>query len=111
MSPELLTAIGALIVSIVTTIGAPVYIRRKAAQNELDATDLKSWQSVTGALEKERDKLLERVNKLEHDHNQKLADLKSTHEREMGEAKERIRQLENEVADLYRRLYRGSQQT
>lgn len=105
MTPETLTAIAAVVVSIISSFVVPIFLKRRAAHRAEDSTEVVSWKGITSVLQTERDDLRRRLETLEDTYKRRLNLLEEDYVRQLGDAKDRIKQLESEVADLYRRLY------
>lgn len=105
MTPEAITAYAALVVTVVTSIVVPQILRRRAARAALDGNKVASWQGLTSALQDERDDLRKRLDAVEGDYKKRMLELEAEYTRQLTEARSRIKMLEDEVAELYRRLY------
>lgn len=105
MTPELVTIIGGVAVAILTSIVAPILIRRRQVKMDEASAGLASWQGLTNALQKERDDLKLRVDKIERAHEERIRAMEADHARQMKVAEDRISALEKELSKLYRRLY------
>lgn len=105
MTPETLTAIAAVIVSIISSFVIPIFMKRRAATRAADSTEVVSWKGITNVLQTERDDLRRRLETQEDLFKRRMNVLEEDYLRQLNDAKDRIKQLESEVADLYRRLY------
>lgn len=107
MTPEEITAWAAVAVTLLTSLIVPAFLRRRKAAREAGSNEVVSWQGITTVLQNERDDLRKRLDVVENDYKRRLRELDVDYKRQLDEATERIKQLEAEVADLYRRLYRA----
>jgi hypothetical protein len=101
---ELATWLG-LVVALLTGIGFPLYLVRKKDRAKAAEEGLVSWIEITKVLQKERDQLQARVQTVEKECEDKIRIAESVWQRKLDDANSRIRYLENEVDELYRRLY------
>lgn len=107
MDPIALSAIGAVVVSVITSIALPYLRNRKKNVESIDATKVVSWQSLTSAIQKERDDLRKELDGIEAEYRIKFRALEEDYNSQLTAARTRIQQLENEVAQLSIRLYRN----
>lgn len=61
MGPVEVTTIAALIITILTSLVVPWWLRRRQGTEDIDETGLRSWQSVTHILQEERDDLKRQI--------------------------------------------------
>lgn len=110
MAPETVTAYAALVITIITSLIVPYVIKKRKDRKEDAVTELASWQGLTKALQGERDDLRKRLDGVETEYKRRMDVMEAEYQSRLDAALERIKQLEGEVADLYRRLYqRGPQ--
>lgn len=113
MSPVDITAVVGVIVTVVTSLVVPWVLRRRQGRRSQDATEVASWTNLTTALQKERDALQGRLDKIDAEYRARMAAVVEDYSRELRElttqltaARLRITTLENEVGELYARLGR-----
>lgn len=113
MSPVDITAMAGVVVTVISSVIVPWVLRRRAEHHDVDAIEVASWTGLTMALQRERDALQARVDKIDAEYREKMAALAEDYRRQLAEvntqltaARSRISTLENEVTDLYVRLGR-----
>lgn len=106
MGPVEITSIAAVIVTVLTSLVVPYWLRRRQEQQAGDATGLQSWQSVTAVLQRERDELKAQIAHAEQDCRDRVKALDEDYTRQLTAARTRIGHLETEVATLYEKLGR-----
>lgn len=116
MGPVEITAIAAVIVTVLTSLVVPYWLRRRQENAAGDATGLQSWQSVTAvlrselnAVKAERDELKRQIVVTEEDCRARIRSLDADYSTQVTTARTRITNLESEVARLYVRIGRQEQ--
>lgn len=99
-----ITAFAGLGVSILTLIVMPVWLRNRTHKNALDRTAVVSWEGITTRLEKERDRLQERLDAKDAAHEAEIRRLTEQWQKKLDACTAKIVQQQAEIDNLYRRL-------
>lgn len=97
-------------------LGIPTYMQRKKAKNDSEKAKELTHASVANMLREDRDGLLERIKESQQSNDRQIATLTQRYEQQikalrddyeetLEQSRERIKQLEEEINGLYRRLY------
>lgn len=100
-----LSAVGAVIVSVITLIVVPLIRSSKKRREDLSTTNLASWQSFNATVRKENEELRKQIRDLETEYRRRFRALEAEYDGKMAAADVRIKELENQVAALQARLY------
>lgn len=103
------TTITGVAIAICGSIMIPLWLQRRKQSADTSATTVVSWKGITDALQKERDELRRQLDEIEERQRQRAKSLESDWEQRMTVAKQRITDLEIEVAALRRALRNGSE--
>jgi hypothetical protein len=112
---ELTKVIGAVTV-LLSTVALPMIVNWLKARNRESNAEALTQAGVTKMFKEERDRLQTRLDEVDSRHQRQIDDLETRHKREISElearhqaqiqsAEVKIRELQDEVDRLYRRLY------
>lgn len=111
-----ITALVGVVIASLSSVIVPWVLRRRQNRETEDSTELASWTSLTAALQRERDVLQQRVERIDAEYRAKMAALAQDYAVQQAEmttqliaARNRITALEAEVTQLYARLGRTAQ--
>lgn len=112
-----LTAVMGVLATIIGAVTVPVLMSRKADKEKAEATENVTFEKLNRALDRQNEKLEERLQLTEEQHAKEIADLQAKYEKVIADQQEkyaadqrrsnqRIKQLEDEQTTLLRRLAR-----
>lgn len=105
MTPVELTSVIGLVVVAISTILVPAALRRRQTRDRNDRNDVVSWQGLNATLKQDVVNLRSERDADRAEHKARIAELETEYTRQLISARQRISQLETEVATLYRQLY------
>lgn len=106
MNPVEITSIVGVIISLIVSVIVPFILARRKRLHDADATGVASWESLTKALQAERDKYKAEVDENAGITRQKMREFEAECDRRLNLANVRIAALETQVSDLKRELNR-----
>lgn len=95
-----LTALATVAMASLSSVAIPVWLQRRKHRAEADSTAVVSWKSLTEAIQKERDDLRAQLAEIEDRARRRSREADADWDQRMLIAKQRITDLENEVAKL-----------
>jgi hypothetical protein len=109
------TAVATVVMAGVGTVFIPVWLQRRKRRAEAivaaeklraaaDATSVVSWQSLTIAIQKERDDIRAQLKESEARSRERVQEIESDWEKRMAIAKGRITDMETEIVMLRKEL-------
>jgi Skp family chaperone for outer membrane proteins len=112
-----ITAIAAVLISLLSVLVIPYVARQRRLTQSADSNQVVSWQSITKAIQDERDKLKQELDLLEEEHRTKMRVMQNDYETkihtmqteydsQMATANQRIRELESDVNRMAHQIYR-----
>lgn len=112
-----LTAVMGVLATIIGAVTVPVLMSRKADKEKAEATENVTFEKLNRALDRQNEKLEERLQLTEEQHAKEIGDLQAKYEKVIADQQEkyaadqrrsnqRIKQLEDEQTTLLRRLAR-----
>lgn len=112
-----LTAVMGVLATIIGAVTVPVLMSRKADKEKAEATENVTFEKLNRALDRQNERLEERLQLNEEQHAKEIADLQAKYEKVIADQQEkyaadqrrsnqRIKQLEDEQTTLLRRLAR-----
>lgn len=110
MTPVEITSVLGVLATVVASLVVPWILRRRRKAEISTATEVASWQGITKVLQAERDALRIDRDSIEREYKAKLRALDDDYQRQVSVCRQRITQLEAEVAGLYVRLYQPPHQ-
>jgi hypothetical protein len=103
MTPTETVAIVSVITTVVASLVVPWLLRRRAALKSVSDTEVVSWQSITAVLQKERDVLRSQLDVIQGENRKTIRDLDTDYANQLVVARQRITQLEAEMARILER--------
>jgi septal ring factor EnvC (AmiA/AmiB activator) len=100
------TAIGTLVIGVITGLGVPFFVRQRRLTQSADSNQIVSWQSITKAIQDERDKLKSELDLVEEEHRSKMRTMQADYDAQLATANNRIRELESDVNRMATQIYR-----
>lgn len=85
MSPAELTGVLGALVSVISAIVIPIYLRRQQSRSEAGAASEVSWKAINQAIAKERDLAQERLTAQATQHTAEIDAMRSQHRAEISE--------------------------
>lgn len=104
MSLVTLTAVMGIIVTAIGIFTVPALMARKADKEKIAATANVTFEKLNLALDRQNEKLEERIQLLQEEHAREVTALKQKYDADLQQANRRIRELEAEQLKLLRRL-------
>jgi hypothetical protein len=94
------TVIAGVVISLITSMVVPFILHRRAEARLRSDTNIVSWQSITSVLQKERDALREQLDEVRGETRRTIHQLDEEYAIQLLTARQRITQLESEVANV-----------
>src|SRR4051812_11136456 len=101
-----LTAVLGVLATIIGGVTIPVLMSRKTDKDKIEAEESVTFEKLNRALDRQNERLEERIRLLEEQHAKELAAWQSKYDTDLQQANRRIRELEAEQLELLRRLTR-----
>lgn len=99
-----ITSIASVGVVALSSVFIPWYLRWRRRVDDLDKNELLNWNLLNRSIAKERDDLRSRLDEIDAHYVNRVKALQTEFDAQMGAARARIRDLEQEVAALRRLL-------
>lgn len=101
-----ITAIAAVLISVLSALVIPYVARQRRLTQNADSNQVVSWQSITKAIQDERDKLKVELDLVEEEHRSKMRAMQADYDSQIATANQRIRELESDVNRMANQIYR-----
>lgn len=109
MTPIEWTTIVGAVIAVVGSIAIPLWLQRRKDADDRGLSAVVSWKGITDALQKERDDLRRQLDESDARQRRHVKELESDWDQRLSTAKQRITDLETEVAALRRVLRSGAE--
>lgn len=104
MNGVTLTAFFGILATVIGAVTVPVLMSRKADKEKARATENVTFEKLNLALDRQNEKLEERLQLLQEEHEREVSALQAKYDADLRQANQRIKQLEAEQITLLRRL-------